>query len=123
MKKYLTFLRKELFLGILIISCFALLGSVFGARKESKEPLPGVTTEEAQLAGHPSAADAPVLTGILPLAASQNKWYNFKYALIFSAFGLLAFFCVSALYMRFYEVRIFKIFREKLGENTLFLKF
>lgn len=59
MKKYLTFLRKELFLGILIISCFALLGSVFGARKESKEPLPGVTTEEAQLVEHPSAADAP----------------------------------------------------------------
>lgn len=107
----------------MIISCFALLGSVFGARKESKEPLPGVTTEEVQLAEHSSAADAPVLTGILLLAASQNKWYNFKYALIFSAFGLLVFFCVSALYMRFYEVRIFKIFREKLGENTLFLKF
>ena len=123
MKKYLTFLKQNLFLGFLIISCFAMLGSVLGARKESKEPLPGITTEEVQLTELSSATDAPVLTGILPLAASQNKWYNFKYALFFSAFGLLAFFCVSALYMRFHEVRLFKIIREKLGENTLFLKF
>lgn len=42
MRKYLIFLKKKLYMGILIILGFAMLGSVLGTRKESKEPLNGI---------------------------------------------------------------------------------
>ena len=114
MTKYLKFLKVKIYLGILIILGCAMLGSVLGARKESKEPLTGITEEDIRISQQADYT-APELTGILPLAAEQNKWYNFKYAGLFGVAGL-AVYCVSmAIYLPLYDLRFFKMIRQCLG--------
>lgn len=124
--KYLNFLRQKIYLGILIILGCAMLGSVLGARKESKEPLNGITEGDIILMEQESP-DAPRLIGILPLASNQNKWYNFKYAFIFAGFGAIIFCVFAAIYLHLYYLRLFVQIRKFMGikdekENPLFIK-
>lgn len=112
---YLKFLKQKIYLCILIIFGFAMLGSVLGARKESKEPLNGITQEDTLIMQQ--GTDAPELIGILPLAANQNNWYNFKYAFIFGCAGILVYCILMAVYMPLYHFRFFVFIRRLLGSE------
>ena len=122
--KYIRFLRKKIYLGVLIVLGCAMLGSVWGARTESKEELPGVTQEDIRLS---QQADyhGPELIGIFPLAAEQNKWYNFKYAAVFGLAGVVVYCVLMAGYLHWYYLPLFKFLRKCLGmgrkEYNLFL--
>lgn len=124
MVKFFDFLREKMYLGILIVLGCAMLGSVLGARKESKETLPGIVPADLQLMEQANE-NAPELTGILPMAASQNKWYNFKYAIAFGLAGAVIYCFLMAIYMCLYDIRFFKTLRHflKTGfyEEKLFL--
>ena len=100
MKKYLKFLKMKIYLGILIVLGMAMLGSVLGARKESNEPLVGITQEDMEIAA--GMGPAPDLIGILPLAAGQNQWYNFKFAFAFGMAGVVIYCIFMAVYLHFY---------------------
>lgn len=125
MKKYYKFLRAKIYLGVLIVLGMAMLGSVLGARKESKEPLAGITREDMEVSQR--AGQAPDLTGILPLAVGQNQWYNFKFAFVFGIAGAVIY-CISmVIYFRLYHLRFFRMIRsffgEEEGRNDLFFSF
>lgn len=113
MKKYYEFLKGKIYLGILIVLGMAMLGSVLGARKESLEPLAGITQEDMKIAGE--AGRVPDLIGILPLAAEQNQWYNFKIAFIFGMVGAVIYCILMAIYMRLYGSHIFRVIRNFFG--------
>lgn len=124
MKKYCKFLKVKIYLGVLVILGMAMLGSVWGARKESHEPLIGITQEDIEIAKQMN--QAPDLIGLLPLAAGQNKWYNFKFAFAFGIAGAVIY-CISmAVYLRLYHLRIFQMIRNffggQEGRDDLFFK-
>ncbi len=122
--EYIRLLKRKLYLGILIILGCALLGSVLGARKESKEPLNGIVQEDIQALQLGSAA--PELTGVLPLAANQNNWLNFKFAFAFALAGIVIYCIVIALYKIVYSCKFFVCLRKRLGigaeRNNLFIQ-
>lgn len=110
MRKYLIFLKKKLYMGILIILGFAMLGSVLGARKESKEPLNGIMEEDLLL----QEENRPELAGVLPLAANQNKWYNFQFAFGFGIIGIIVWGVLMILYLKTYDKHFFVVIRSAL---------
>ncbi len=114
MKKYLKFLKEKIYLGILIVMGLAMLGSVLGARKESKEPLTGITERDIQISQQDDSS-APELIGVFPLAAEQNKWYNLKYAGIFGCLGIILYCILMAVYLPLYDMTFFKAVRKWLG--------
>lgn len=114
MKKYFKFLMEKIYLGILIILGCAMLGSVYGAYKESKESLPGVTGKDV-LISQGRINDVPKLTGILPLAEEQNKWYNFKYAGKLGVVGFVLYCILMACYLPLYHFKFFEAIREWMG--------
>ncbi len=122
--EYIRLLKRKLYLGILIVLGCALLGSVLGARKESKEPLNGIVQEDISALQLGSAA--PELTGILPLAANQNNWYNFKFAFAFALAGIIIYCIAIALYKIVYSCKFFVCLRKYLGigdeRNNLFIQ-
>ena len=125
MKKYLKFLKMKIYLGILIVLGMAMLGSVLGARKESNEPLVGITQEDMEIAA--GMGPAPDLIGILPLAAGQNQWYNFKFAFAFGMAGVVIYCIFMAVYLHFDYLNVFRIIRgffgEEEGRDELFFNF
>lgn len=135
---YLQLFKKKIYLGILIVLGCAMLGSVLGARKESTEPLPGITDAESAVAYTANdttkytaditaesttdmlsekAADAPVLLGEIALASTQNKWYNFRYAAVFAIIGVLLYGVIVAIYVPLYEKAFFVSLRKFLYHN------
>lgn len=126
MKKYCGFLKRKIYLGVLIVFGMGLIGGVFGARKESMEPLIGVTQEDITISSQANG-DMPELTGIVPLAAEQNKWYNFQYSFIFGMAGIVIYCILIAVYLRMYHMRFCQIIRHWLGagdgRKDLFLDF
>lgn len=114
MKNYLKLLKEKLYLGVLIVLGLAMLGSVLGARKESKEPLAGITERDMQILQQDDSS-APELIGIFPLAAEQNKWYNFKYAGVFGCLGIMLYCILMAVYLPLYNLSFFQSVRKWLG--------
>ncbi len=108
-----------------MVIAFAMLGSVLGARKENKEPLKGITQEDVSIMQQQDA-NAPILTGILPLAENQNNWDNFKWAILFSGIGIVFYCILMALYMPLYDIRFFKwirrLLKEEEAEENLFIR-
>lgn len=123
--KYFNFLKQKIYFGLLIVLGCAMLGSVLGARKESKEPLNEVIQEDI-LIMQQADGNAPELIGILPLATNQNKWYNFKYAFIFAGVGIIFYCALMLVYMHVYYLRFFRFMRKCMGseegKNNLFIK-
>lgn len=124
--KYFHFLKRKLYLGILIILGCATFGSVLGARKESKEPLNDIIQKDTIILQQ-NPENAPILIGILPLAANQNNWYNFKYALFFSGIGVILYCLLMAIYMSLYNLRLFVRIRNRFKgtdkQDDLFIHF
>lgn len=125
--KYLIFLRQKLYIAILIVCGFAMLGSILGARKESKESVTvyGPVSDDT-ISFQESGESLPELAGYLPLAADQNKWYNFKYAVIFAGAGIVLYCLFMAVYLPLYQNPFFLWMRKKMGraagEYDLFIK-
>lgn len=102
--RYIRFLRKKAYLGFLTVLLCACLGSIRGAVKENGEPFIGVT--EADLACMEEAGvSVPDLTGVIPLAAEQNRWRNFSYAVHYAARGFACYCILMAVYLPIYHCR------------------
>lgn len=124
---YLKFLKSKIYVGVLIVCGFAMIGSVLGARKESYE---NITVYGCEKTGKSIVGEeqdnAPELSGYLPLAADQNKWYNFKYAAVFAGIGVLLYLVSMAIYFRLYTLPIMVKIRKMIcigrDENKLFIR-
>ncbi len=117
---YIRFLWDKKYVGLLIVLVCACLGSVRGAWKESGEPFIGVT--EMDLADMENAgAGAPEMTGVIALAAEQNRWLNFDYAFHYAGRGVVCYCVLAAAYMPLHQ-RYFKSAQqssyEKRKKNT-----
>lgn len=124
--EYFKFLKLKIYLGVLIVCGCAMMGSVLGARKESYEVITVYGKEETgELIIHEEKNNAPELTGYLPLAADQNKWYNFKYASIFAGIGVVIYFISMSIYFPLYMLPIMVGIRKMIcigrNENKLFI--
>ena len=121
--KYLRLLTGRMYFGVMVILACACLGSVRGAMKESREPFIGVT--EADMDRMQDGVAGPDLTGIMPLAAEQNRWRNFSYAVIYAGRGLVIYCVLMAVYLPLYRLRCLQVLRSFLrketAEETLFL--
>lgn len=115
MRKYIRLLRQKVYLGFLIVLGCACLGAFRGAFKESREPFVDVTPQERALRESPDF-EGPELTGTLALAAKQNRWRNFSYAIVYAGRGLVLYCILMAVYLPLYECRIFLVFRRFLEE-------
>lgn len=114
---YIKLLRKEAYLGVLIILLCACLGSIRGALKESGESFIGVT--EADLEDRENAGDnAPDMVGIIALAAEQNRWRNFSYAVHYAGRGVVCYCILMAMYLPLYHCRPFTFLRAVLGRDA-----
>lgn len=120
---YISLLKEKVYLGVIIIFICALLGSVLGARKESKEPLNGIIQSDIDKM---QQINEPIMIGQLPLAANQNNWYNFQYAVLCAGIGCLLYLICIAIYLPLYEMAFFvwirTFFKQKDGEGNLFIK-
>lgn len=94
---YLKFFKQKIYLGVLLVFCCACFGSIRGAWKESMEPYIWITEED--VIKQQSGESAPILTGIMALAAEQNRWYNFDYAIIYGGRGIILYCLLLALYL------------------------
>ncbi len=96
--RYLRLLWDKKYVGLLIVLACACLGSVRGAWKESGEPFIGVTQADLEDKGN-AGESAPVMTGVIALAAAQNRWLNFDYAAHYAARGVVCYCVLMAVYM------------------------
>lgn len=108
---YIKLLKENMYAGFLIVMLCACLGSIRGAWKESGESFIGVTQED--LAAMEQAGEgAPDMVGIIPLAAEQNYWHNFSYALHYAGRGCVCYCILTAVYLPLYHCRICVAFRD-----------
>ena len=70
-------------------------------------------------------SNAPDLVGIMPLAAEQNRWHNFGYAIVYARRGFILYCILLVFYLPMYHLRFFKMIRTFIGkneeENNLFI--
>lgn len=123
---YLKFLKLKIYFGVLIVCGCAMIGSILGARKESYENITVYGREKTnEMVFGEKKDNMPELAGYLPLAADQNKWYNFKYAAIFAVIGGIIYFFLMSLYFILYALPIMIWIRKIIcigkGENRLFI--
>ena len=119
--KYLKLIKKNVYFAILVILLFSVLGSVLGARKESTLPTyvyGQIKTNETENAiiEESKEASKPLLGSILPLAADQNHWYNFKYAFCFAVTGALAYLILMAIYLKLFDFKLFVLLRRSINQ-------
>lgn len=101
---YIKLLWRERYMGFLIILLCAALGSIRGAVKENGEFFIGVTKED-EVRMDTAGKDAPELVGVIPLAAEQNRWRNFSYALHYAGRGVVCYGILTAVYLSLYHSR------------------
>ncbi|MCM1224598.1 MAG: hypothetical protein NC548_60135 [Lachnospiraceae bacterium] len=124
MKTYFLFLRKKFYIGFCIILSCAFLGALRGAWKENGEGYIGITQDDLAVMQQ-NDGNAPELTGIIGLAAEQERWRNFDYAWIYALRGMVIYCVLMAVYLPMYRLRFFKALRTFLKkddmENDLFI--
>lgn len=96
MKIFWIEIKNHILFCLTIIAGFGAIMSVKGASVESLMSV-GITQRDMQNAAD-AAANVPALTGILPLAAEQNMWLSFRYAVV----GALAGMVVTLVWMAAY---------------------
>lgn len=124
---YFKFLKSKIYIGILFICGCAMIGSILGARKESYEKIIVYGIEKTgELSAWEEQRNQPELAGYLPLAAEQNKWYNFKYAAAFAGIGAIIYLISMLIYFQLYALPIMVGIRKIIcigrGKNILFLR-
>lgn len=103
--KYARLLWSKAYVGLLIVLLCACLGSIRGAWKEKGESYVGVTA--ADLANRECAGEsAPIMVGVIALAAEQSRWHNFSYAAHYAGRGVMCYLIVMAVYLPFSDSRI-----------------
>lgn len=115
---YFMRLRKQAYLGVLIVMVCACLGSIRGALKENREGYIGVTQEDLVRMGE-AGVSAPEMIGVFGLAAEQNRWHNFGYAYHYAFRGVACYCVLMAVYCLFYHCRLFEAFRVWVKEKLL----
>lgn len=124
MRAYLLLFKKKIYFGFLVILSCACLGSIRGAWKETKEGWIGVTPYDISIMQQDDSK-APDLIGIIPLAAEQNRWHNFGYALAYARRGFILYCLLLVIYLPMYHFRFFEMIRKFIGkneeENNLFI--
>lgn len=121
---YLRLLRQKAYIGLLIVLLCACAGSIRGAAKEYKEAPYDITEADMAAMGQPEGT-APDLVGVIPLAAEQNRWYNFSYAAHYAGRGFVIYCVVMAVYLPLYRFPMFAALRAFLKEEEgcrLFIK-
>lgn len=123
---YIRLLRHKVYIGVFIVLMCACLGSLRGAWKESREPYhTDISQEDIAGMGQPKGS-VPDLIGVIPLAAEQNRWYNFSYAIHYAGRGFVLYCVVMAIYLPLYSLRFFSALRMFLkrsaGECQLWIK-
>lgn len=107
---YFILMRKQAYLGALIIMVCACLGSIRGALKENQEGYIGVTQEDFSRMGE-AGVSAPEMIGVMALAAEQNRWHNFGYACHYAFRGVVLYCTLMAVYCLLYHCRFFEALR------------
>lgn len=114
MKRYIGFLKEKMYIGVMVVLLCACAGSFRGAYKEEESFWVDVTQEDRELAEQ-AGRTAPDLIGVIPLAAEQIHWKNFKYACAYAFRGVILYCLMMLLYMRVYHFRMFRQLRCMLG--------
>ncbi len=108
---YMRMLWQNRYMGLLILLLCACLGSIRGAMKEKGELFIGVTQED--LASMDQAGEgAPEMVGVMPLAAEQNRFRNFSYAVHYAGRGAVCYCLLTAVYLPLYQCRFFSAIRD-----------
>ena len=116
MRAYLKLLKEKIYFGFLVIISCACLGSIRGAWKEMGEGFIGITPDDINIMQQ-NDSNAPELTGIVPLAAEQNRWHNFGYAIVYAKRGAILYCVLLILYLPMYHFRFFKKIRIFIGKS------
>lgn len=99
--RYGKLLWSKAYVGLLIVLLCACLGSIRGAWKERGEGYIGVTQED--LANMENAGEsAPEMIGVMGLAAEQNRWHNFGYAIHYAGRGVVCY-CILMAFDCFFQ--------------------
>lgn len=107
---YMKLLWRERYMGFLVILLCSALGSVRGAMKEQGEFFIGVTQEDEARVDE-AGEEAPEMVGVIPLAAEQNRWRNFSYAVHYAGRGAVCYCILTAVYLPLYDCRFCVAFR------------
>lgn len=122
MKKIFTFVKSRLFIVIFIAIVISAIFGVKGAAVESKQEV-GITTHDIEISE--SEMPHPELIGIFPMAAEQNQFLSFKYAIVGFAVGIIVSMVYLLLAYKLYDSKIVKLMHKVLlinnQENNLFL--
>jgi hypothetical protein len=95
-KRVLIDVREHLLFFIFIVSGCAAVMSAKGAAVESKMSV-GITENDINAIKNAKNGTLE-LTGVLPIAAEQNMWLSFRYALIGGAVGICIGFLIIGIY-------------------------
>lgn len=116
MRTYFRLLRQKMYIGLLIILSCAFLGALRGAWKESHEMYINVTQNDLELM-HQNDGSVPDMIGVIALAAEQERWYNFNYAINYGCRGIIIYGLLMIVYLPLYRLRFFKTLRIFLGRD------
>lgn len=116
MRAYFRLIKQKSYIGFCIVLSCAFLGALRGAWKESGTGYIGVTQNDLVIMQQ-NDDNAPDLIGIIGLAAEQERWYNFNYALIYGGRGIIIYCLLMAAYLPLYGLRFFKVIRAFLGRD------
>jgi hypothetical protein len=97
-KRVLIDVREHLLFFIFIVSGCAAVMSAKGAAVESKMSV-GITENDINAIKNAKNGTL-ALTGVLPIAAEQNMWLSFKYALAGGMVGIFLAICLLQLVKR-----------------------
>ncbi len=116
MRKYFRLLKQKMYIGFLIVLGCAFLGALRGAWKESREGYIDVTQNDLELMNQ-NDGNVPDMIGVIALAAEQERWYNFDYAVIYGRRGIVLYCLLMLVYLPLYRLRFFEMLRAFLGRD------
>ena len=115
-RTYFRLLKQKMYIGFLVILSCAFLGALRGAWKESHEGYINVTQNDLELM-HQNDINVPDMIGIIALAAEQERWYNFEYAVIYGRRGIVLYCLLMLAYLPLYRLRFFEMLRAFLEKG------
>ena len=115
MVKIIAFVKNRLFIVLFIAIAISAAFGLKGAAVESKQKV-GITARDIEISE--SEIPHPELIGILPMAAEQNQFLSFKYAIIGFAVGIVVSMVYLLLIYRLYDTKLVKILHRVLLINN-----
>ena len=115
MEKIFTFVKNRLFIVLFLVIAIGAVFGVKGAAVESKQKV-GITIRDIEVSE--SEVPHPELIGIFPMAAEQNQFLSFKYAIVGFAVGIIASMVYLLLIYKFYDTKLVKLLHRVLLINN-----